>query len=68
LVDYTGEVQLVLCELKYMCIGCHSKIEGISDSAKVRCGKCRMAQKKSQLGFVDKYFTLNSLIPTFSTL
>jgi hypothetical protein len=25
LVDYTGDVQLVLCEIKYMCIGCHSK-------------------------------------------
>ena len=49
LMDYTGDVQLVLCEIKYMCIGCHNKIEGTSDSAKVRCGKCRMAQKKTQL-------------------
>ena len=49
LMDYTGNVQLVLCEIKYMCIGCHNKIEGTSDSAKVRCGKCRMAQKKTQL-------------------
>jgi hypothetical protein len=29
-----------------MCIGCHNKIEETSDSPKVRCGKCRMAQKK----------------------
>lgn len=32
-----------------MCIGCHNKIEETSDSPKVRCGKCRMAQKKTQL-------------------
>jgi hypothetical protein len=48
-MDYTGNVELVLCEIKYMCIGCHNKIEGTSDSPKVRCGKCRMAQKKTQL-------------------
>ena len=39
LMDYTGNVELVLCEIKYMCIGCHNKIEGTSDSPKVRGDK-----------------------------
>ena len=46
LMDYTGNVE---CEIKYMCIGCHNKIEGTSDSPKVRGGKCIMGPKKTQL-------------------
>lgn len=45
LTEYTGDVELVLCEIKFMRIGCNNKIE-TSDSPKVRCGKCRMAPKK----------------------